>query len=336
MFGRQPRLPIDIAFGIGKNDEKEVCYDDFVSSLRDRMQYAYKLASTASQNSQTDNKRRYDLRARAAVLDVGDRVLLRNVALKGKSKLANYWLPDVYVVVSQPNANIPVYSVKREDGQGKLKSLHRNLMLPIGSVPMSTTDSVMGKPIEPRLRRKSGLPVCGPVEAESDSDSEDSSSDEEIRVVRDSGNARGPPRRPVPARRRSISVDTSSVSAVDSNSPSGRTEAMDQVPSFPEFQATRFDGVVSVEQSEVSDSEQQFREVGDISVSVEQSEVSDSEHQSGEVRYVSVPSSVPNPIPSPRHRRSLRKQQPVAYPDRLAWKVNLYKSVLNAILDDSD
>ena len=49
----------------------------------------------------------------------------------GKDKIQNRWEDDVYVVVSQPYSDIPVYIVQPIFG-GKQKTLHRNLFLPLG------------------------------------------------------------------------------------------------------------------------------------------------------------------------------------------------------------
>ena len=67
----------------------------------------------------------------------GDPVLIRNVGLKGKNKLANKWKKDVYLVVEQPNKQILVYVVKREHGRGVTKMLHRNLLLQLMALPLS-------------------------------------------------------------------------------------------------------------------------------------------------------------------------------------------------------
>ena len=69
---------------------------------------------------------------------VGDRVLVKVLAHEGKHKLADKWTADIYVVVSQPNVDIPVYRVKREDGQnqektGQEKTLHCNNLFHLGS-----------------------------------------------------------------------------------------------------------------------------------------------------------------------------------------------------------
>ena len=76
-------------------------------------------------------KSNYDVRARAAILNVGDRVLVKIVTYDGKHKIADKWEDSPYEVISQPNKNIPVFKVKREDGEGRCRVLHRNLLLSI-------------------------------------------------------------------------------------------------------------------------------------------------------------------------------------------------------------
>ena len=56
-------------------------------------------------------------------LQVDDFVLVKRVAWKGRHKIQNKWGPDEYVVVSQPNKNVPVYRVKTI-GEGKERVLH--------------------------------------------------------------------------------------------------------------------------------------------------------------------------------------------------------------------
>ena len=75
-------------------------------------------------------------------MQVDDLVLVKRVAWKGKHKIQNKWGPDEYVVVAQPNKNVPVYKVK-PIGEGKERVLHRNLLLPLGIkfVPEIETDS---------------------------------------------------------------------------------------------------------------------------------------------------------------------------------------------------
>lgn len=64
-------------------------------------------------------------------LNVGDRVLVRNVRLRGKHKLADKWDSEVYIVVNRAG-ELPVYAVKPEGKEGPLRTLHRDLLLPCG------------------------------------------------------------------------------------------------------------------------------------------------------------------------------------------------------------
>ena len=72
------------------------------------------------------------------MVEVGDRVLVKIVAFDGKHKLSDRWEPDPYIIVRQPSSDIPVYEVQRENGIGPKRMLHRNLLLPIGSLPLNS------------------------------------------------------------------------------------------------------------------------------------------------------------------------------------------------------
>jgi hypothetical protein len=105
--------------------------------LKARLNFAYKVASRKARRQGRKHKQRYDLRVREAKLQVGDRVLVRNVGVRGKCKLADRWEKDVHIVVDQPNHELPVYSVKKEHGRSAPKLLHRNLLLPFMGLPLT-------------------------------------------------------------------------------------------------------------------------------------------------------------------------------------------------------
>ncbi len=86
------------------------------------------------------------LKLEVLFVHTGDRVLVRVVAFDGKQELSNKWEEDVYSVISQPNDSIPVYIVRKENGEGKKRTLHRNLLLPIGSISDDTIETVTQKP----------------------------------------------------------------------------------------------------------------------------------------------------------------------------------------------
>lgn len=134
MFGREARLPVDLCFGTSPDGESEGGHSRYVAKLKDDLKRAYKLASDVAGKTHQRNKRSYDRTVRFQALDVGDRVLLRNLGLKGKHKLESRWSPVPYVVLGKL-PNLPVYRVKPEDGGGGgVKTLHRDHLLPIGQL----------------------------------------------------------------------------------------------------------------------------------------------------------------------------------------------------------
>ena len=97
MFGWHPRLPIDVFFGMDPNTESGD-HSTYVAKLKDRMASAFSVASSEAKRIATKNKDQYDLKVRYSKLEVGDRVLVRKVGIKGKHKLADKWDSEVYTV----------------------------------------------------------------------------------------------------------------------------------------------------------------------------------------------------------------------------------------------
>lgn len=131
MFGREARLPVDICFGTSSDDTQEKTYLKYVADMRKELKAAYELAESFATKQNEGNKRRYDKTICFSQLLPGDRVLLRNLGLKGKHKLADRWASKPYVVKSQM-PNLPVFRLKPEDGNGSIKILHRNHLLSLG------------------------------------------------------------------------------------------------------------------------------------------------------------------------------------------------------------
>ena len=63
-------------------------------------------------------------------MDIGDLVLVKKTAWKGRHKIQDRWESDEYQVIGQPNPGIHVYEVKCIAG-GKTRVLHYNLLLPL-------------------------------------------------------------------------------------------------------------------------------------------------------------------------------------------------------------
>lgn len=169
MFGRQPRLPIDLAFGL-PTDPNKLSHSQYVSNLKCRLEQSYKIASSTAQKNADRNKTRFDKHVVESNLEVGDRILVRNVKMRGKHKLADKWEGDVYVVLKKAG-DMPVYTVKPEGKNGPARTLHRDLLLPCGFLPAAmTSEPVTQLPVRrPRTRQ---CPASETEEEEEDSDSE--------------------------------------------------------------------------------------------------------------------------------------------------------------------
>ena len=132
MFGRHPRLPIDIEFGLNKpNSSDNSSKSRYIQKLRRRLNYAFQKASKYSDQQAKKYKQGYDKSVKGPQLHENDLVLVKIVAHKGRHKLQDRWEPEEYVVIEQPIAGTPVYKVKPVNGNN-VRTLHRNLLLPLG------------------------------------------------------------------------------------------------------------------------------------------------------------------------------------------------------------
>ena len=180
MFGRKPRLPVDLAFDINPKQGGNQSYGEYVKGLQDRLQYSFGLATERVDEKHESQKRIYDRKARGAVVQVGDRVLVKNVNLRGKQKLADRWEKSVYKVVSQPNSESPVFEVKLENGEGRVRVLHRNLLLPIGDLKLReplSQESNKTKKLSPNVKCRTRQSVKK-TDLDTETECEESSSDE--------------------------------------------------------------------------------------------------------------------------------------------------------------
>ena len=132
MFGRHPRLAIYAFLGLTMSAKKQT---EYARKLNERLHFAYRTAEKAAKKSADKQKAYYDLKARHPCLKPGDRVLVKNLGLRGKRKTADKWEHNPYVVKSQPIPDIPVYAVIPENPRArKNRLLHRILLLPFSSI----------------------------------------------------------------------------------------------------------------------------------------------------------------------------------------------------------
>lgn len=169
MFGRQPRLPIDLAFGLPTNTSK-VSHSQYVKDLKSRLEQSYRIATSNAQKNADRNKARFDRQVVDSSLEVGDRILVRNVKLREKHKLANKWEDDVYIVLRKAG-DMPVYTVKPEGKDEPVCTLHRDLLLPCGFLSATLTNEPVKQPPVRRPRTRQ-FPTAESEEEEESSDSE--------------------------------------------------------------------------------------------------------------------------------------------------------------------
>ena len=132
MFGRHPRLPIDVAFGLHKPNCSDNCSKSrYIQKLRRRLNYAHKKASKYSSEQAQKYKTSYDKSVKGPQLQVNDLVLVKIVAHKARHKIQDKWESEEYIVIEQSIPGTPVYRVRPVTGT-KVRTLHRNLLLPLG------------------------------------------------------------------------------------------------------------------------------------------------------------------------------------------------------------
>ena len=179
LFGRSPRLPIDLIFDIPRTSDT-TSHSDYASKWKTAMQQAYTLAHKATSKNAAKHKKNYDGRVRCSSLEPGDRVLVRNLTPRGgPGKLRAYWEEAVHVVESRKGSDSPVYDVKPESGHGRNRTLHRNLLLPCDFLPVENwpkVDRTVIKRVPPRS------PISKPGNEETDEESVDESEDD-IRIT---------------------------------------------------------------------------------------------------------------------------------------------------------
>ena len=87
---------------------------NYISQLRRRLRFAHKKAKHMAQKQQAKHRELYDLKCRGATLDVGDLVLVKQTAWKGRHKIQDRWgewgIPGGRASLPP---GVPVYSVKK-------------------------------------------------------------------------------------------------------------------------------------------------------------------------------------------------------------------------------
>uniref|UniRef100_A0A3B3SR39 Integrase catalytic domain-containing protein n=1 Tax=Paramormyrops kingsleyae TaxID=1676925 RepID=A0A3B3SR39_9TELE len=134
MFGRTPRLPVDIMFRNVERDDHHVDYDGYVKRMREDMKEALLAAQENVANSQRRQTDLYNRRTKGCDIEMGDQVLLANKGERGRRKLADKWESIPYIVVSK-DPKCHVYHI-RNTSSGHVKVVHWNLLLQANFLPL--------------------------------------------------------------------------------------------------------------------------------------------------------------------------------------------------------
>nr|XP_025042814.1 uncharacterized protein LOC112546537 [Pelodiscus sinensis] len=145
MFGRHPKLKIDLALGLPHRGNEGLEVEEYVSHLRKCLETAYHQAAQASEAAKHHQKKYYDRQTREAPLIPGDRVLVAKVK-KGRQKLGDRWESTPYIVIRR-QGDLPVYVVQPETGGGELL-IHRNRITPCMFLPIDGVSQPVGREVD--------------------------------------------------------------------------------------------------------------------------------------------------------------------------------------------
>lgn len=134
MFGRVPKLPVDVMFSSVERDDVLIDYDAYVRRLRDDLKEALALAQKNAEVSQRRQADLYNKRSKGCSIEIGDQVLLANKGECGRRKLADKWEASPYIVVAL-NPQCHTYRI-RNTHTGQEKTVHRNLLLRANFLPI--------------------------------------------------------------------------------------------------------------------------------------------------------------------------------------------------------
>lgn len=169
-------LPIDLAFGLPLGEKTQGSHSQYVDKLKAHLKESYKIAAENSEKVMQRNKARFDKNITPSDPSVGDRVLVRNVQIRGKHKLADQWEAEVYVVTNRAG-NLLVYTVKPETKARPIRTLHRDHLLPC------CYRSTLVKPIKQKATHSSTPVIPDSLELPDDNHNDTLSEEKEFQEV---------------------------------------------------------------------------------------------------------------------------------------------------------
>ena len=171
MFGRRPRLPIDLLFPTHLEHNLTRTIDEYVETLYRRLEQSVKIAQDSTLKEALRQKHLYDHKVGAVELQSGDRVLVKLDTFRSqRRKLKNQWGSHLRTMQTRVADRVPAYVVKNVR-TGKMKVLHRSSLLlwlnnfgePMRMNRMCTSITLWEIPENPLQGSDDGGPVPGCV-----------------------------------------------------------------------------------------------------------------------------------------------------------------------------
>ena len=182
MFGRKPKLPIDILLQT-EGDPPKGSHKEYLEKWKKEMGDAFEIAlQKSTERKNKDAERKIPAWGTSKELEVNDHVLVKNLTPRGgPGKLRSFWEQDLSKVIEK-HENGLTYKIQSVSEPIKTRVLHRNMLMPINhlleSIDTPPNISPM-KTSKKKTKQKSESATKAKDETET-SDSSDESDTEEI------------------------------------------------------------------------------------------------------------------------------------------------------------
>ena len=135
MFGRTPKIPLDIEMGVTLMDQEQMSYQNYAKKLQARLKWAYQKVQENNKNKSEHHKKYYDQKLRCMSLKPNDLVWVWAKAPSGEHKITDQWEDTQHRVLSQLKDQ-PVFRGQPENAVAdeNIKVLHRNMLFPVQTV----------------------------------------------------------------------------------------------------------------------------------------------------------------------------------------------------------
>ena len=138
LLGRTPQLPVDfILKGKQQIEAEDHDYSNYSKMWKERMNEAYEIANQNTRGRRHQDKTKKDIKATLQPLQVGDKVLVRNLnPREGSGKIKSFWEQKVHRIEEVKDPDGLVYTVKEIDKpNSRNRTLHRNNIMSCHNLP---------------------------------------------------------------------------------------------------------------------------------------------------------------------------------------------------------